>query len=73
MSAIEIQHKKCPVCGEDFPYYDIRNVPETCPKTICRQNYRSYKNRFTPKGDKPDLQEMGIWGPSKDYKKSSEK
>lgn len=70
---IEQQKKTCPVCGEEFVYIDIRNIPRTCYKRMCRQNYSSYKNRFTPQGDKPNLKEMGVWGPSRDYKKSSEK
>jgi hypothetical protein len=70
---IEYQHKDCPVCGESFVYIDVRNIPETCPKLMCRQNYKSYKNRATTQGDKPDLKEMGIWGPSRNYKRSDEK
>lgn len=70
---IEIQKKDCPVCGEEFPYYDVRNVPATCPKLMCKQNYKAFINRSTTAGDKPDLKEMGIWGPSRDYKRSDEK
>lgn len=67
---IEIQKRECPVCGEEYPYYDVRNVPPTCSKIMCKTNYRAYVNRSTVQGDKPDLKEMGVWGPSKDYKKS---
>jgi hypothetical protein len=70
---IEIQHKKCPVCGEEFAYMDVRDVPITCYRTMCRQNYKSYRNRQTVHGDKPSLKEMGVWQPSKDYEKSPAK
>ena len=70
---IEYQHKDCPVCEEQFVYIDVRNIPATCPKLMCRTNYRVFRNRSTVQGGKPDLKEMGIWGPSRDYKKSSEK
>jgi hypothetical protein len=70
---IETQKKKCPVCGEEFPYTDVRNVPNTCYKKMCQQNWKSYKNRMTTQGDSPDLKEMGIWAPSRDYVRSSEK
>jgi len=61
------QHKICPVCGEEFVYIDIRNVPDTCAKLLCRTNYKAWQNRSTVQGDKPDLEEMGKWG---SYKKS---
>lgn len=68
--SITQHHKTCPVCGDDFIYIDIRNVPDTCSKRMCRVNYKVYQNRSTAQGDKLDLKEMGTWGPSKDYKKS---
>ena len=65
--------KDCPVCGEEIVYTDIRNVPTTCYKKMCQVNYNAYKNRSTIGGVKPSLEEMGIWQPSKDYKKSNKK
>lgn len=67
---LETYKKKCPVCGEEFTYIDMRNEPATCYKVMCRTNWNSYNNRMTSGGDKPDLKEMGIWGPSRDYKRS---
>jgi hypothetical protein len=62
--------KKCPVCGDEIVYTDTRNVPETCYKKMCQVNYHAYKNRANTYGVKPDLEEMGVWQPSKDFKKS---
>jgi len=65
--------KTCPVCGEEFIFTNVRDVPTTCYKRMCQVNYKAYKNRSTLQGVKPDLKEMGIWSPSRDYKRFDER
>ena len=37
--------KKCPVCGDEIVYTDVRNVPETCyKKTTEMRTMRLLKN-----------------------------
>ena len=40
--------KKCPVCGNEYSYMDIRNVPKTCGARICVTNLRYREKTFNP-------------------------
>ena len=62
--------KECPICKDEIVYTDVRNIPTTCYKMMCQTNWNAYQNRSATGGAKPDVKEMGVWGPSKDYKKS---
>lgn len=58
---MEVQHKKCPVCKEEFAYYDVHEIPATCGKRMCRQNYFVHLNKMTAEGDSPSLERLGTW------------
>ena len=39
---------KCPVCGKEYIYMDIRNIPPTCGDKICETNYEYQQKTYDP-------------------------
>lgn len=56
------KYKKCPECGEKFRYIDIRNVPDTCGKKMCKVNHAYRLKHYDPRtGVMPEAEEVRKW------------
>lgn len=58
---MKVQKKKCPMCGEEFPYIDIRNVPSTCGTKMCVINYKYQQSNITPEGKTRTSESIKKW------------
>lgn len=54
--------KKCPMCGEEIIWFDIRNEPVTCGRRECESNYEYRRKHTDPiTGEQPSAEKVRNW------------
>ena len=59
---ITVNKTKCKVCGEEVPYTNVKDVPNTCWRKMCQTNYTHSSGRTTIQGGRPSA-ETKQWTP----------
>ena len=62
---VKTQTRKCPVCGEEYPYpyvhFRDEDYPETCGSLTCKRNWEYMKAHKDLQGNMPDPKEIKKW------------
>ena len=55
------QKKECPMCGKEFPYIDLRNVPNTCGTRMCDTNFKYQQENVSLEGKVMNPDKIKKW------------
>lgn len=70
---MKIFRKECPLCGDEYIYYDVRNVPQHCGSLKCKTNWNYQQHNVDQWGNRPTPEEIQGWTSSEKSTDSSEK
>jgi hypothetical protein len=61
MTDIKMKTLECPMCGKEYKYWNLSDVPKTCGSKMCDTNYKYQQSHKDIYGKPMDAKDIGKW------------